>query len=164
MAYTNVDPITKKVKEYKNSGEWISAVEAATSKPKEKPVGKMTFPEASKRLREEYGIDLRDSAEKERAEIDGLIERKVAEGVSAALARQQATQSQQARQEVHATRSKCSCHIASQSPTGDCHHQKHSQKAEDAIHSSYSVGPTMGCQRVSWPEAQRRLKEAGVEI
>ena len=178
MTYTNVDPFTKKVKEYKNLAEWLADVEKATAGPKAKPVGKMSFPEASKRLREEFGIDLRSQAEKEQEKIDGLIERKVAAGVSAALARQQATQSTQARQEVHATRSKCSCHIASQSPTGDCHHQKppkttacgcsahakHFKEGKDATHSAYATGPVMGMERVSWPEAQRRLKAAGIEI
>jgi len=82
MVYINVDPITRKVKEYANSGEWMAAVEKATSGPKPKPVKKMTYAEASKKLREEAGIDLRSPAERQQAEIDGLIERKVAEGLT----------------------------------------------------------------------------------
>jgi N-acetylmuramoyl-L-alanine amidase CwlA len=94
MGYINVDPITKKVKEYKNMAEWQADVEKATSDPKPKPIKKMTFAEASKKLREEAGIDLRDSSEKRQAEVDSLIEKKVAEGISAALARQQAQATQ----------------------------------------------------------------------
>jgi len=103
MGYINVDPITKKVKEYKNMAEWQADVEKATSDPKPKPIKKMTFAEASKKLREEAGIDLRDSSEKRQAEVDSLIEKKVAEGISAALARQQAqaTQSPTVKHEVH---------------------------------------------------------------
>ena len=73
MVYINVDPITRKVKEYANSGEWMAAVEKATSGPKPKPVKKMTYAEASKKLREEAGIDLRSPAERQQAEIDGLM-------------------------------------------------------------------------------------------
>ena len=169
MGYTNVDPITKKVKEYKNQAEWLAAVEKATSKPEPKPKKNMTFAEASKKLREEAGIDLRTPGEKEQIKFDEAV----GKVVSAALAhqqQQQATQSSPAKQAVHATKSRCSCHIASQSHTGDCHHQKHSQAGEVVTHSkegktaTYAVGPVMGMRRVSWLEAQRRLRAAGVEI
>jgi len=103
MGYINVDPITRKVKEYKNMAEWQADVEKATSDPKPKPIKKMTYAEASKKLREEAGIDLRGPDEKQQKKIDAVIEQKVAEGISAALARQQAqaTQSNPAKQETH---------------------------------------------------------------
>jgi len=169
MAYINVDPITKKVKEYKNVAEWQADVEKATSGPKTKPVGMMTFAEASKKLRKEAGIDLRSPEEREQIKFDEAV----GKAVSSALAhqqQQQATQSPLSKQAVHATKSRCSCHIASQSPTGDCHHQKHSRAGEAVTHSQEgkvavdAVGPIMACQKVTWPEAQRRLKAAGVEI
>ncbi len=174
MGYINVDPITRKVKEYKNIAEWQADVEKATADPKPKPIKKMSFAEASKKLREEAGIDLRDSTEKRQAEVDSLIEQKVAEGISAALARQQqqqATQSPPSKQvQHHATKSRCSCHIASQSPTGDCHHQKHSRAGEAVTHSKErkvaadAVGPVMPCQKLTLPLDKKRLREAGVEI
>jgi len=175
MGYINVDPITKKVKEYKNQAEWIADVEKATARPEPKQNKNMTFPEASKKLREEYGIDLRSPAERQQAEIDGLIERKVAEGVSAALARQQAMQSSRPRQEVHsspldrANAALARIHETQKelgliTPKACGCHAKHSQKAEQVIHSAYAVGPVMEMPRVSWPEAQRRLRDAGVTI
>ena len=174
MAYINVDPITKKVKEYKNIAEWQAAVEKATSDPKPKPIKKMTFAEASKKLREEAGIDLRDPAERQQEKINAVIEQKVAEGISAALARQQAMQSSQAKQEGHsspleqANAAMARLHEIQKSlglaPKACGCHAKHSQKAETVTHSAYAVGPVMGMQRVSWPEAQKRLRAAGVEI
>ncbi len=178
MGYINVDPITKKVKEYKNMAEWQADVEKATSDPKPKPIKKMTFAEASKKLREEAGIDLRDSSEKRQAEVDSLIEKKVAEGISAALARQQAqaTQSPTVKHEVHsgpfaeANAALARIHemqkgLGLKPPKAcSCTHEKHSQKAEPAVHSAYGVGPVMPCQRVTWAEAQKRLQAAGVEI
>ena len=162
MAYLNVDPITKKVKEYKNSGEWLAAVEASTAKPKAKPVGKMSFPEASKKLREEYGIDLRDSAEKEQIKFDEAV----GKAVSAALARQQqqqATQASQARQETHSKPRSLSDVLSEFSQlTGwnppkttacGCSHAKHSKEGKEAV---YSVGPVMGCQKVSYADGGNR--------
>jgi len=183
MGYINVDPITKKVKEYENIAEWQAAVEKATADPKPKPIKKMTYAEASKKLREEAGIDLRNDAEKQQEKINAVIEQKVAEGVSAALARQQqqqATQSAPARQEVHATHidranaAMARIHEMQKSlgllPPKACG-CTHAKKAETVTHSKevktysgYSTGPVMGCQMVTWPEAQRRLKVAGVEI
>jgi len=170
MGYINVDPITKKVKEYANSGEWLAAVEKATSGPKPKPVGKLTYAEASKKLREEVGIDLRSPAEKEQIKFDEAV----GKAVSSALAQRQAMQSSQAKQEGHsspleqANAAMARLHEIQKSlglaPKACGCHAKHSQKAETVTHSAYAVGPVMGMQRVSWPEAQKRLRAAGVEI
>ena len=181
MAYINVDPITKKVKEYKNIAEWQAAVEKATADPKPKPIKKMTFAEASKKLREEAGIDLRDPTEKRQAEVDSLIELKVAEGISAALARQQAqaTQSNPAKQETHSgTFAEANAALArihemqkglGLKPPQACG-CTHAKKAEPAVHSkeaktaAYAVGPVMPCQKLTLPLDKKRLREAGVEI
>ena len=139
----------------------------------------MTFAEASKKLREEAGIDLRGPDEKEQEKIDATIELKVAEGISAALARNQATQSSQVRQEVHAHRGtfaeanaamariyemqKSLGLLPPKTAACGCTHAVHSsQKVE--TYSGYGVGPVMGCQMVTWPEAQKRLRAAGVEL
>lgn len=247
MVYINVDPITRKVKEYANSGEWMAAVEKATSGPKPKPIKKMTYAEASKKLREEVGIDLRSPDEKQQEKIDAVIEQKVAEGISAALARQQTTQSPAASTQSHSPQAKqethsgpfaeanaamarihemqkelglkpskaCGCthakaskmtypaaekklreefgidlrslHERQDATTRALIEKKNAEKkaaalaerrdivqspeAKQAVHSKevktysgYSTGPVMGCQKVTWGEAQKRLKAAGVEI
>ena len=192
MVYINVDPITRKVKEYKNIAEWQAAVEKVTAEPKPKPIKKMTYAKASKKLREEAGIDLRSDAEKQQEKIDAVIEQKVAEGISAALAQQQqqqatqsaparnqATQSSQAKQKTHsgpfaeANAIMARIHETQKSlgllPPKACG-CTHAKKAETVTHSkevktaAYATGPVMDMQLVSWPEAQRRLREAGVVI
>jgi len=186
MAYINVDPITKKIQEYKNMAEWQAAVEKATSDPKPKPIKKMTFAEASKKLREEAGIDLRDPAERQQEKIDAVIEQKVAEGLSAALARNQATQSPAASTQSHSPQAKQEAHAShidrANAAMGRIYEMQKSlglipakgcgctKKAEPAVHSkesknvAYGTGPVMACQMVTWPEAQKRLRAAGVEI
>jgi len=152
MAYINVDPITRKVKEYKNIAEWQAAVEKATADPKPKPIKKMTYAEAAKKLREEAGIDLRSDAEKQQEKINAVIEQKVAEGLSAALARQAkqspaaSTQSHspQAKQEDHANHvdranaAMARIHEMQKSlgllPPKACGCSSHAKKAEPAVH------------------------------
>lgn len=90
MTFDSINPITGLPKEYANSGEWMRDVDAATSKPVDKPRAVKTFADASRRLREEAGIDLRSDDERQAADNADLIERKVAEGVAAALKKQQA--------------------------------------------------------------------------
>ena len=181
MGYINVDPITRKVKEYKNVAEWQADVENATADPKPKPIKKMTFAEASKKLREEAGIDLRDPAERQQEKIDAVIEQKVAEGLSAALARQQAqaTQSPTVKHVVHsgpfaeANAALARIHEMQKGlglkPPQACG-CTHAKKAEPAVHSkeaktaAYAVGPVMPCQKLTLPLDKKRLREAGVEI
>jgi len=88
MTYIAVDPKTGKVKEYQNSAEWLKDVEEATAKPPEKKPEVKTFADAMKRYNEELGI--RDPIAMKAAADAELIEKKVAEGISAALAKQQA--------------------------------------------------------------------------
>jgi len=105
----------------------------------------MTFAEASKKLREEAGIDLRDPAERQQEKINAVIEQKVAEGISAALARQQAMQSSQAKQEGHSSpleqaNAAMGRIFEMQKELGlppkacGCSHS-HAKKAEPAVHS-----------------------------
>lgn len=89
MAIDHVNPLTGKVKEYKNSAEWMKDVEAASFTPPVENPEVRTYADASQRLREEIGLDLRSPAERQQAEVDATIEQRVAAGVSAALAKAQ---------------------------------------------------------------------------
>lgn len=163
MVFVSVDPKTHKVKEYKNSGEWLKEVEGV--KPKtEKPIEVKTYLDASNRLKKELGIDLRTPAEKEQEKID----ESVGKAVAAALARQQATtQSPPAALAIHSDMTVDEIMAAHRSfkPAGCrcAHAAKHSQKAEVVSHSQYGVGPTMTAEAVTWEEAQSRLRAAGIE-
>lgn len=158
MVFIAVDPKTHKVKEYKNSGEWLKEVDGVKTKT-EKPIEVKTYLDASKRLKKELGIDLRTPAEKEQARIDEAV----GKAVSAALARpQQATQSPLAALAIHSDMTVAEIMAAFRSfkPAGcRCAHASHSQKAEQVIHSQ---GPTMTAEAVSWEEAQSRLRAAGI--
>ncbi len=173
MPFTAVDPKTGIAKDYNNSAEFFNEVEEARAKEPERQREVKTFADASKRLRDEIGLDLRDPAEINAAADNEYIEKRIAEGVAEALEQaQKAEKAQQAEQAkatnqspfmfniAHAARpqykffdgQKCSCK-ASQKP-----------EAKEAIHSGRGVGPTMTAQRISWPEAQTRLKVTGIEI
>lgn len=57
MTFDCVNPLTGKVKEYKNSAEWWKDVEKAHPTPKPEPVKKdITYLEAMARLKKEAGI------------------------------------------------------------------------------------------------------------
>jgi len=94
MTFDAINPVTGLPKEYANSAEWQREVDAATTKPVEEQREVKTFADASKRLLEETGLDLRSADEQKAAADAGFIEKKVAEGVAAALARQTQTATQ----------------------------------------------------------------------
>ena len=171
--YVAIDPKSGKPKEYANSAEFFKEVEEFTAKEPEKQREVKTFADASERIRDELGLDTRSPAEIKEAADNEFIEKRIAEGVAEALEQaQKAEKAQQAEQAkatnqspfmfniAHAARpqykffdgQKCSCK-ASQKP-----------EAKEAIHSGRGVGPTMTAQRISWPEAQTRLKVTGIEI
>jgi len=101
MTYDAINPITGLPKEYANSAEWLRDVDAATVKPVEEQREVKTFADASKRLLEETGLDLRSADEQKAAADAEFIEKKVAEGVAAALARQTQTATQTPQAAVH---------------------------------------------------------------
>ena len=92
----------------------------------------MTYLAAERKLRKEYGIDLRTITERQDKATQALIEQKKTEKKAAFLVEKL----------DHAL----------------------GQRAGAVVHSAYATGPVMGMERVSWPEAQRRLREAGVEL
>ena len=153
MTYDQINPKTGKVKEYKNSAEWLKDVEEATAKPQEKKPEVMTYVDASQRLREEAGIDLRSPDERRAADDAEFIEKKVAEGVAAALARQQVTQSQQVRQEAHSKPKSTNdiltefCQKIGWMPP-KCSCTAHKQTPQTTTHSARSTGPVMAMHAV----------------
>lgn len=148
MTFDQVNPKTGKVKEYKNSAEWLKDVEEATAKPQNKKPEVKTYADAARRLREEAGIDLRSPDERRAAADAEFIENKVAEGVAAALARQQTTQSQQARPEVHSKPKSTNdlltefCQKIGWKPP-KCSCEAHKPTAQTTIHSARGTGPVV---------------------
>lgn len=174
MPFTAVDPKTGKPKDYNNSAEFFKEVEEARAKPPEKPREVKTYADASKRLREEIGLDLCDPVERLQAENNEFIEQRIAEGVSKALERQQ--EAQQAGKAGKATNQSPPTFTLSHAPRQPKYNfrfkpecgcpgkEGHKPEAKEVIHSRRGVGPTMTAQRISWPEAQTRLKVTGIEI
>ena len=148
MTFDQVNPKTGKVKEYKNSAEWLKDVEEATAKPPEKKPEVKTYADAARRLNEELGI--RDPVAEKAAADAELIERKVAEGISAALAKQQA-QAQTANQSPKPT---TQAHSASgpryrfYDGQEGCGCKSHKQTQQTAIHSARGTGPVMAMHDV----------------
>ena len=58
MSFTAVDPKTGIAKDYNNSAEFFKEVEEARAKEPERQREVKTFADASKRLRDEIGLDL----------------------------------------------------------------------------------------------------------
>jgi len=149
MTFDQINPKTGKVKEYANSAEWIKDVEEATAKPQEKKPEVKTFADAMKRYNEELGI--RDPVAEKEAAVAELIERKVAEGVSSALERQQAEKAQQAQKAEKVSQSPWP--IIQKHSAGpryrfydgqeDCGCKAHKPTAQTAIHSARGTGPVM---------------------
>jgi len=73
MTYDDINPLTGRVKEYKNSAEWIRDVEAYRAQNRtETPRPEVrTFADAAKRFKEELGI--RDPVAEKEAAIAELI-------------------------------------------------------------------------------------------
>lgn len=162
MTYDDINPLTGRVKEYKNSAEWIRDVEAYRAQNRtETPRPEVrTFADAAKRFKEECGVDLRSPAEQKEAAIAELIERKVAEGVSAALARQQEALAEKAQQAQKAEKVSLSPWPVIQEHSAQprykffdgqkcgCKAEGHKRKAEPVIHSRRGIGPVMTAQKI----------------
>ncbi len=169
MTFDQINPLTGKVKEYANSAEWIKDVEKATAKPPEKKPEVKTYADAARRLNQELGI--RDPVAEKEAAIAELIERKVAEGVSVALAKaQQAEKAQQAQKAEKVSLSPWPViqeHSAQprykffDGQKCGCKAEGHKRKAEPVIHSRRGIGPVMTARGLSAAEAEKRLAARG---
>ena len=142
MTIDQINPKTGKVKEYKNSAEWLKDVEEATAKPTEKKPEVKTYVDAARRLREEAGIDLRSADERKAAADAELIEKKVAEGIATALAKQQAQTAKQTPKPTTQAHSAGPRYRFYDGQEG-CGCQAHKQTAQTAIHSRRGTGPVM---------------------
>lgn len=145
MAFDAINPITGLPKEYANSGEWLRDVDAATAKPVEEPRAVKTYADASRRLREETGLDLRSPDEIKAANDAEFIERKVAAGVAAALARQQAQPASQTPKAYTQAHSRYNFRIA---PACGCKSAAHALTSQATIHSRTGTGPVMEMRAV----------------
>ncbi len=153
MAFDAINPITGLPKEYANSGEWMRDVDAATSKPVDKPRAVKTFADASRRLREEAGIDLRSDDERQAADNADLIERKVAEGVAAALKKQQAQPASQTPKPTTQAHSAAGPRYRFFDGQEGCGCKAHKPAAQTTNHTRIGHGPTMTAQ-LARPEVE----------
>ena len=142
MTFVSINPLTGLPKEYANSGEWMQDVDAATAKPVDEPIEVKTFADASRRLREEAGIDLRSDGERQAADNAELIERKVAEGIAAALAKQ-AQPANQTPKPTTQTHSAAGPRYKFFDGQEGCGCKAHAQTAQPVIHSGVGRGPIM---------------------
>ena len=181
MTFDQINPLTGKVKEYANSAEWMRDVEAYRAQNQtETPRAEVhTYADAARRLNEELGI--RNPVAEKEAAVAELIERKVAEGVSSALERQQAEKAQQAQKAEKVSQSlqadqppahfdaigKCLWKALHAPKTGrkcGCKAEGHKPAAEPVIHSRRGVGPVMTARALTAAEAETRLKQAGITL
>ena len=141
MTIDHINPKTGKVKEYKNSAEWLKDVEEATAKPQEKKPEVKTFADAMKRYNKELGI--RDpAAEKAAADAD-FIKKQVAEGISAALAKQQAQTANQSPKPTTQAHSASGPRYKFYDGQEGCGCKSHTQTPQTTTHSARSTGPIM---------------------
>ncbi len=82
MPYLAIDPITKKPKEYANSGEFFKELEAARPPAARREPEKLRFADAEKRIRAEMGLDLRTPEDRQRDQIRQAVAAGVAEGLA----------------------------------------------------------------------------------
>ena len=162
MTYTAINPKTRLPKEYANSAEFFKEVEEFTAKPAEKPREVKTFVDASKRLREEIGVDLRSPAEIKAAADNEYIEQRIARGVAEALEQaQKAEKIQQAEKAGKATNQAAFSFTISHAPPQPkynfrfkpecgCKASQASQKVEakEVVHCRRGVGPVMTAQKI----------------
>ena len=162
MTYIGVNPKTGMPKEYPSSAEFFKEVEEIRGEPQKPPREVKTFADASLRLREQIGLDLRDPSEIKEADDRGYIKEQIAEGVAEAMEKQreaqfvdgQFSQTPKPTMQAHSAsgprykfydgQKGCTCKAASQKPAG-----------QTVIHSGRGVGPTMSAQLVTRPEVVR---------
>ena len=162
--YVAIDPKSGKPKEYANSAEFFKEVEEIRGEPQKPPREVKTFADASLRLREQIGLDLRDPAEIKAAADNEYIEKRIAEGVSKALEQaQKAEKAQQAEKAGKANQSpfRFTVSHAAKPQYKFFDGQKvcgckegHKPKAEPAIHSRRGTGPIMTARGLSAAEGR----------
>ena len=163
MTFTAIDPRSGIAKDYNNSAEWFKEVEEFTAREPEKPREVKTYRDASQRLREEIGLDLRSPAEQKAAADNEIIEKRIAEGVSAALAKVQQAETTTQSPAAHEFRMKPQKVVWNFAPTPKCSCKTTSQKSA-AVQVSHARGPTMDAHALSADEARAWLKQAGPKL
>jgi len=163
MTFIAVDPKTGKPKEYPSSAEFYKEVEEVRGEPPEKPREVKTFQDASQRLREQIGLDLRSPAEQQEAANNEFIEQRIAAGVAEALEKaQKAEKAQQAQKAEKVSQSPWPVIQHSKQPRYKffeeqkcgCKAEGHKPKAEPAIHSRRGTGPIMTARGLSAAEGR----------
>ena len=147
MTIDQINPKTGKVKAYKNSAEWLKDVEEYSYKPPEKKPEVKTFADAMKRYNEELGI--RDPVAEKAAADAELIEKKVAEGISAALAKQQAQTANQTPKPTTQAHSASGPRYKFYDGQEGCGCKAHKPAGQTVIHSGRATGPVMEMHAVS---------------
>lgn len=160
MTFIAVDPKSGKPKEYKSSAEFFKEVEEVRGEPPKKQREVKTFQDASLRLREEIGLDLRSPEERQEAADNEYLKEQIAEGVAEALQRQQEAQFVDGQKTFSQSPFAFTVSHAPQQPKykffdgQKCGCKEgHKAKAEPVIHSRRGFGPVMTAQ-LARPEVE----------
>lgn len=160
MTYIGVNPKTGMPKEYPSSAEFFKEVEEVRGEPPEKPREVKTFADASLRLREQIGLDLRDPSEIKEAADRGYLREQIAEGVAEALEKQREAQFVDAQKPITQSPFAFTVSHAAKPQYKFFDGQKadgHKPKAEPVIHSRRGFGPVMTAKGLTAAEAEKRL-------
>ena len=171
MTYIAVDPKTGMPKEYPSSAEFFKEVEEVRGEPPEKPREVKTYADASKRLREQIGLDLRSPAERQEAADNEYLREQIAEGVAEALEKQREAQFVDGQKTFSQSPFAFTVSHAPQQPKykffdgQKCGCKEgHKAKAEPVIHSRRGFGPIMTAKGLTAAETESRLKQAGLKL
>ena len=171
MTFIAVDPKSGKPKEYPSSAEFFKEVEEVRGEPPKKQREVKTFQDASLRLREEIGLDLRSPEERQEAADNEYLKEQIAEGVAEALQRQQEAQFVDGQKTFSQSSFTFTVSHAPQQPKYNfrikpecgCKAEGHKPKAEPTIHSARGFGPIMSARGLTAAEAEKRLAAHGVK-
>lgn len=170
MPFIAVDPKSGKPKEYTSSAEFYKEVEEVRGEPPEKPREVKTFADASLRLREQIGLDLRTPEERQESADNKYIKEQIAEGVAEALEKQREAQFVDGQKTFSQSPFSFTVSHAAKPQYKFFDGQKgcgckegHKPKAEPVIHSRRGFGPIMTARGLTAAEAQKRLAAHGVK-
>jgi len=173
MTFDCISPKTGLPKEYPSSAEFFKEVEEVRGEPPEKPREVKTFQDASKRLREQIGLDLRSPAERQEAADNEYLKEQIAEGVAEALEKQREAQFVDGQKTFSQSPFAFTVSHAPQQPKYNfrikpecgCKAEGHKPApAQPVIHSRRGVGPTMTARALTAAEAEIKLKQAGTKL